>query len=141
MAGKYRTIVADPPWEIAGKRMRAGGRRSRGTEVDYDFMTAHLTSRGMGGCADPRCVIPLCREGGGQGCHRLFDEGKLDILSLLVERGYFAELAHATEAHQLSPLTVVKNTTGLEYGPVAPLQRELEVAHARIGELEAGVAA
>lgn len=37
MSGKYRTIVADPPWEIS-KRMGAGGRRARSTEVPYDFM-------------------------------------------------------------------------------------------------------
>jgi N6-adenosine-specific RNA methylase IME4 len=34
---KYRTIVADPPWEIA-RRMGAGGRRARATEVPYEFM-------------------------------------------------------------------------------------------------------
>lgn len=36
---RYRTIVTDPPWEIA-KRMGAGGRRARATEVPYSFMTA-----------------------------------------------------------------------------------------------------
>ena len=35
---KYATIVADPPWEIA-KRMGAGGRRARATEVPYSFMS------------------------------------------------------------------------------------------------------
>jgi N6-adenosine-specific RNA methylase IME4 len=35
---KYRTIVADPPWEIS-KTMGAGGRRARSTEVPYDFMS------------------------------------------------------------------------------------------------------
>jgi N6-adenosine-specific RNA methylase IME4 len=35
---RYRTIVADPPWQIS-KRMRAGGRRARSTEVPYEFMT------------------------------------------------------------------------------------------------------
>jgi N6-adenosine-specific RNA methylase IME4 len=38
MPRRYRTIVADPPWKIAGKRMRAGGRRARDTEVDYEFL-------------------------------------------------------------------------------------------------------
>ena len=38
MSGKYRTIVADPPWEIPGARMGAGGRRARNTRVEYDFM-------------------------------------------------------------------------------------------------------
>jgi N6-adenosine-specific RNA methylase IME4 len=35
---KYRTIVADPPWEIT-RRMGAGGRRARATEVPYSFMS------------------------------------------------------------------------------------------------------
>lgn len=35
---KYRTIVADPPWEIS-RRMGAGGRRARSTEVPYEFMS------------------------------------------------------------------------------------------------------
>lgn len=34
----YRTIIADPPWEIS-RRMGAGGRRARSTEVPYDFMS------------------------------------------------------------------------------------------------------
>lgn len=35
---RYRTIVADPPWEIA-RSMGAGGRRARATEVPYSFMS------------------------------------------------------------------------------------------------------
>ncbi len=35
---RYRTIVADPPWEVA-KKMGAGGRRARSTEVPYEMMT------------------------------------------------------------------------------------------------------
>ena len=34
---RYRTIVADPPWEI-GKRLGAGGRRARATTTPYGFM-------------------------------------------------------------------------------------------------------
>lgn len=34
----YRTIVADPPWEIT-KRIGVGGRRKRATQVPYEFMT------------------------------------------------------------------------------------------------------
>jgi N6-adenosine-specific RNA methylase IME4 len=37
-ACRYRTIVADPPWEIT-KTMGAGGRRARATEVPYGFMS------------------------------------------------------------------------------------------------------
>lgn len=35
---RYRTIVADPPWQITMK-MGAGGRRARATEVPYSFMS------------------------------------------------------------------------------------------------------
>ena len=35
---KYRTIVADPPWEIQ-RKMGAGGRRARATSVPYEFMS------------------------------------------------------------------------------------------------------
>lgn len=78
---------------------------------------AHLWPQGQGGCDDPLCVIPLCRHFEG-GCHRLYDEGRLDLLAKLIDRGYFAELAHAIEAHQLSPLTLLEHTTGMEWGPV-----------------------
>lgn len=35
---RYRTIVADPPWQIT-MHMGAGGRRARATEVPYSFMS------------------------------------------------------------------------------------------------------
>lgn len=35
---RYRTIVADPPWQITMK-MGAGGRRARATEVPYGMMS------------------------------------------------------------------------------------------------------
>lgn len=35
---KYRTIVADPPWTVA-RRMGAGGRRRRATEVPYGMLS------------------------------------------------------------------------------------------------------
>lgn len=34
----YRTIVADPPWEVQ-KRLGLGGRRRHATEVPYSFMS------------------------------------------------------------------------------------------------------
>lgn len=36
--GRYRTIVADPPWEIP-RRIAPGGRRANATEVPYRMMT------------------------------------------------------------------------------------------------------
>jgi N6-adenosine-specific RNA methylase IME4 len=35
---RYRTIVADPPWQITMK-MGAGGRRARATEVPYSMLS------------------------------------------------------------------------------------------------------
>ncbi|HET7053660.1 MAG TPA: MT-A70 family methyltransferase [Solirubrobacterales bacterium] len=37
--GEYRTIVADPPWELPSRKMRPGGRRASATEVPYSFMS------------------------------------------------------------------------------------------------------
>jgi hypothetical protein len=76
---------------------------------------AHLWPRGKGGCDDPLCVVPLCRLPDGNGCHRLFDEGRLDLLPRLIDGGYFPEIAHAIEAHQLSPLTLLERLTGSEW--------------------------
>lgn len=53
---------------------------------------AHLCARGLGGCDDPACVIPLCRTMDG-GCHGRFDRGELDLAPYL-EPGYRAEVAH-----------------------------------------------
>lgn len=56
---------------------------------------AHVCARGMGGCDEPECVIPLCRgQLSGVGCHRLFDEGLLDLIAKL-EPAFRAEVAHA----------------------------------------------
>lgn len=76
---------------------------------------AHLWPRGMGGCDDPLCVIPLCRD-----CHRRLDDpsDEFDLLPSLLDRGYYAELAHAIEAHELSPLTLLERLTGQEWQAV-----------------------
>ena len=39
---------------------------------------AHLWPRGRGGCDSAFCVVPLCRF-----CHNQFDDGILDLLSVL----------------------------------------------------------
>jgi hypothetical protein len=99
---------------------------------------AHFWPRRYGGCEHPLCVGPLCRhEATGEGCHRQYDEGKLDIHAQLVDRGYWAEMAHAIEAHEVSPLTLTQQLTGEKYFP----QRQLDELRARIVELEGSVAA
>jgi hypothetical protein len=64
----------------------------------------HLCPRGQGGCDDPLCVVPGCRR-----CHRLFDEGKLDLLGDLVRR-FKPELAHALL--HMTPIALVERLTG-----------------------------
>jgi hypothetical protein len=70
---------------------------------------AHLWPRRMGGCEDPLCVVPLCRR-----CHELFEVGALDLLSRLVDRKYFAEMAHPIKCHEISPSTLLRELTGQE---------------------------
>jgi hypothetical protein len=53
---------------------------------------AHVIDRSLGGCDDPLCVVPLCRER----CHRAYDEGSLD-LSVYLEPRWRKEQAHAVE--------------------------------------------
>jgi len=72
----------------------------------------HLSKRGsQGGCDHILCVVPLCRDMHG-GCHRPFDNGELDIYPALQTKGYWAEMAHAVEAHQVSPSLLVTRLSG-----------------------------
>lgn len=61
---------------------------------DYVMLDpAHLCPRSMGGCNEPACVVPLCREATGVGCHAAFDAGELD-LSVKLEPHRRKEVAH-----------------------------------------------
>ncbi len=50
---------------------------------------AHVIPRSAGGCNEPDCVVPICRD-----CHDAQHNGKLDLLSYL-EPDHRAEQAHA----------------------------------------------
>ena len=67
--------------KVAGTRCAVCGR----SPVD----PAHLVAQRLGGCADPDCVIGLCRTH-----HRLFDSGRLALAPYL-GRGFRRERAHA----------------------------------------------
>lgn len=57
---KYPTIVVDPPWELKTKRMNSGGRRSRSTEVPYEFMSLPDIMRvPVGSYAEDDCLLFL----------------------------------------------------------------------------------
>lgn len=90
---------------------------------------AHVTPRSAGGCDHPDCVVPLTRRE-----HRDYDDGKLDILGVLIAGGFWVELGHAVVAHQTPPTILVERLTGEPYGPTNHL-------HRRIADLESAVAA
>lgn len=91
--------------------------REAGEWVSID--PAHLWPRGKGGCGEPACVVPLCRDGMGNGCHEEFDGPKgLDILPPLIDKGYWPEIAHVIEAHQVSPTQLLERLTGTRWQPI-----------------------
>jgi N6-adenosine-specific RNA methylase IME4 len=66
---RYRTIVADPPWQIT-MNMGVGGRRARATTVPYPMMPlADIEALPVGGLADDDCHLYLWST------RRLFREG------------------------------------------------------------------
>lgn len=67
---------------------------------------AHLWPRGRGGCDDPLCVVPLTRAE-----HDAFDDGVLDLLPYLIDRGYVPEMQHAL-GHCESPKLLIERLTG-----------------------------
>jgi hypothetical protein len=74
---------------------------------------AHLCARGQGGCDDPLCVVPLCRQ-----CHRAFDDGRLDVLPHLIY-GHRLEIAHAVEHYQGDLIALLQRLTGSRYVPAS----------------------
>jgi hypothetical protein len=52
---------------------------------------AHLIPRALGGCGDPLCVVPACREH-----HRAYDRRELDLLPY-PDPAWRPQLAHAVE--------------------------------------------
>jgi hypothetical protein len=55
---------------------------------------AHLIDRSLGGCDSEDCTVGLCRDFAGNGCHKEYDEGRLDLLPKL-EPHFRREVAHA----------------------------------------------
>jgi hypothetical protein len=72
------------------QRAAVAGRTCIVCGSDRRIDPAHLIPRSLGGCGDPLCVVPLCR----QPCHRAYDRGELDLLPHL-EPGWRPQLAHA----------------------------------------------
>jgi hypothetical protein len=72
------------------QRLKVAGQLCIVTAVSHPD-PAHLVPRGLGGCDDADCVVPLHRF-----AHRRYDNGTLDLLPHL-EPNYRREIAHAVE--------------------------------------------
>ena len=86
-----------------------------GTYIAID--PAHVWPRGKGGCDSPDCVLTACRIiATGEGCHRLFDEGQLDLTSRLADsEAWQVEQAHPILVHGVSPVELVRRLSGGAY--------------------------
>jgi hypothetical protein len=100
-----------------------GKAASSGRAID----PAHIWPRGRGGCDDSLCVVPLCRTFTG-GCHRLFDEGELDLLAIIVRTEAWEQWrAHAQHAlEHCTPNELVERLTGArtQWSDVTRLERD-----------------
>lgn len=70
---------------------------------------AHLCPRGLGGCDDALCVVPLTRYE-----HEMFDRGKLDLLPYLVP-GHVDEIAHALHHYRGDLPALLERLTGAKW--------------------------
>jgi hypothetical protein len=89
---------------IAGASIVSG--ETRGLDA------AHLCSRGLGGCDDADCTVPLTHAE-----HVAFDDGKLDLLPYLVAHQCLAEMAHALEHYRGDLPALLERLTGTTWAP------------------------
>jgi hypothetical protein len=79
---------------------------------EHGTEAAHLWPRGLGGCDDPLCVVPLTRAE-----HREYDLGELDLLPFLVAHGMVDEMAHALGHARGDLLGLAGMLTGVRWVP------------------------
>ncbi len=83
-----------------------GRTKADGWQID----PAHLCPRGMGGCNDPLCVVPLWRP-----VHRAFDDRKFDLLKWVVFHGLHAQVAHALEHYRGDVVALTERLTSCRW--------------------------
>jgi hypothetical protein len=96
---------------------------------------AHVTPRRLAPhCDCARGVVPLCRD-----CHERYDDlnRPFDLLPYLMAHGLLEEAVHGFLEHGVALRELMDVITGDRFIPL----RELELAQARIIELEGGVRA
>lgn len=101
------------PISVASSEQRA--KRQAGVSIvsgeSRGLDSAHLCPRGLGGCDDPDCTVPLTRAE-----HRAFDAGELDLLPYLVP-AYVDEMAHALRHYRGDLPALLERLTGTRWRP------------------------
>lgn len=69
---------------------------------------AHLCDRSKGGCDHEDCVTGLCRTFRRDGCHDLYDDGKLDLLKVIAERWPAEKAEWQHMAEHLNPVEALE---------------------------------
>jgi len=92
---------------------------------------AHVVPRDLGGCEHRLCTLPLCVTPDG-GCHPLYDEGKLDLLKLIVrpDRWPTCKPAFVHALDHLLPVPLLEQLAGDEV-----LWKSVLLEHQRAREL------
>jgi hypothetical protein len=122
--GKGRATIPTKrkPISVASKEQAA--KRNAGVSIvsgaSEGLDAAHLCPRGLGGCDDPDCTIPLTRYE-----HTMFDKGKLDLLPYLVP-GHVDEIAHALHHYRGDVPALLERLTGCKWQPVSGVPVEQE---------------
>jgi hypothetical protein len=90
----------------------------------------HVWPRGKSGCDDPVCVLPGCRNVyTGEGCHRAFDQGELDLLPRLAgSEAWAKEQAHPIAEHGVGLVEPVKRLGGNQTDVITRREEATNVA-------------
>lgn len=111
--GKGRASIPTKRKPISAASKEQAAKRNAGVSVvsgaSEGLDAAHLCPRGLGGCDDPDCTVPLTRYE-----HTMFDLGKLDLLPYLVP-GHVDEIAHALRHYRGDLPALLERLTGCKW--------------------------
>lgn len=110
---KRRTAPARQPISPASPEQRFKARHAVSIVSGHaPCDPAHLWPRGMGGCDDELCVVPLTRME-----HMAFDAGALDLLPWLLAHKLVPEIQHALGHANGDMIALLHRLTGDRYVP------------------------
>lgn len=114
--GKGRATIPTKRRPISAASKEQAAKRNAGVSIvsgaSEGLDAAHLCPRGLGGCDDPLCVVPMTRAE-----HAAFDRGELDILGALVPH-YAEEIAHALMHYRGDVPALLERLTATKWRPV-----------------------